>query len=344
MHIRFERQPQASHAKAVVSLQYSADGRLLATASADKKAHVLDTTTGEVVQVFEGEHQLGLNDCAWIDQHLLVTVSDDRLVKVWDLPQGKVLTTFKAAQSMVYSVCVDPANRCILCGCTDGSVIIHHLSLREPLASFVAQGDPVVSVGVHPLGGELLTAGQDGLVRLWDSGNVGMCTKTVVVNHDVSHSTPIACASYSPNGDYVLASSLNSSHRLIPLRDQPPQSRSQSQSQSQGPSHSHSSASASARVRVRASGSGCFSYTGHRNEKYSVQSQVYSNTHGDYILSGSEDGKAYMWDLNSKQVTTTQSDGHDDAVLATAVNPLSCTQFATGSLDGAVKFWRLFDS
>ena len=34
-----------------------------------------------------------------------------------------------------------------------------------------------------------------------------------------------------------------------------------------------------------------YCYTGHINEKYTIRSTIYSNNFGNYILSGSEDGK-----------------------------------------------------
>ena len=78
-----------------------------------------------------------------------------------------------------------------------------------------------------------------------------------------------SCASYSPNAEYILASSLNSSHRLIPIGGE----------------------AAAAGNGGASGGSELICYSGHVNEKYSISSSIYSNPHGDFILSGSEDGK-----------------------------------------------------
>ena len=89
----------------------------------------------------------------------------------------------------MYSLAINPINRVLLCGCSNGSVSLYHLSAKDPLTSFAAQGDTVVSIASHPDGTEILTAGQEGSVRLWDSSNIGMCYKTIVVNYNPHKST-----------------------------------------------------------------------------------------------------------------------------------------------------------
>ena len=41
------------------------------------------------------------------------------------------------------------------------------------------------------------------------------------------------------------------------------------------------------------------SYTGHKNERFSIVAEFHA---GKYIVSGSEDAKIYLWDLQSKNI------------------------------------------
>ncbi len=107
------------------------------------------------------------------------------------IPQNKVLSTFKTGQSVVYSLAVNPVNKILLCGCVNGSVVLHHLSSRDAVGSFVAQADAVVSIEAHPEGAEILTGGQEGIVRVWDSANLGMCYESIVANYNPHKSTPL---------------------------------------------------------------------------------------------------------------------------------------------------------
>ena len=75
-----------------------------------------------------------------------------------------------------------------------------------------------------------------------------------------------SCTSYTPNPDFILASSLNSTHRIIPLHNTTDTLNS-----------------------VTPTGA-VHQYIGHKNDKFSVTSSIYNNSFGNFLLSGSEDG------------------------------------------------------
>ena len=84
-------------------------------------------------------------------------------------------------------------------------------------------------------------------------------------------------ASYTPNGSCILASTLNSTHRIIPINRN---------------SENNSTVAATTSNNIASSANpNVYCYTGHVNEKYTMNSTVYSNSFGDFVLSGSEDGK-----------------------------------------------------
>ena len=60
------------------------------------------------------------------------------------------------------------------------------------------------------------------------------------------------------------------------------------------------------------------------------------------MLSGSEDGKAYLWDLQSKQQVQTL-EGHSDVVLGVSCHPKR-DMIASGGLDRdlrSIRVWEL---
>jgi mitogen-activated protein kinase organizer 1 len=86
----------------------------------------------------------------------------------------------------------------------------------------------------------------------------------------------------------------------------------------------------------KASGNILHTYQGHLHENYSMQSSLIYND--SYILSGSEDGHAYVYDLLSGDVVD-KLVGHSKAVIGIAAHPKEM-KIITSSLDGTAIFWE----
>jgi len=108
---------------------------------------------------------------------------------------------------------------------------------------------------------------------------------------------------FSPNGKYILASTLDSSIRLWDY--------------------------------LRDGGKVLKTYLGHVNKKYSIFSAF--SCDGRYIFSGSENAAIYIWDVQSKEVLQVLT-GHDGVVLGVNAHP-SRKLLVSGSLDGTIKVW-----
>ncbi len=138
--------------------------------------------------------------------------------------------------------------------------------------------------------------------RVWDSAT-GQCKKTLFS----SKTPPVSYVKFTPNGKFVLASYLDHSLRLWNFQT-----------------------------------SRCLKeYTGHQNEKYCCFS-TFSLTHGDgkqsVVVSGSEDGCVFLWDLQTKAIIQ-KLPAHSDVVLAVSCHP-HVSIIATGSMDHTITLWK----
>ncbi|KAF9974600.1 hypothetical protein BGZ65_008648, partial [Modicella reniformis] len=84
------------HQGAVYSVQYSPNGKLLATGSFDKTVRIWDGTTNQnELYVLRG-HSLNVSDLAWThDSTLLLSAAYDKTCKLWEVGSGKLLDSFE---------------------------------------------------------------------------------------------------------------------------------------------------------------------------------------------------------------------------------------------------------
>ncbi|KAF9174733.1 WD repeat-containing protein 83 [Mortierella sp. AD010] len=112
---------------------------------------------------------------------------------------------------------------------------------------------------------------------------------------------PITSVSFSKDGNCILASSLDNTVRLMD----------------------------------RADGGLLNAYKGHKNSQYKIRSCL-SNTDA-HVISGSEDGKIYIWDLMEGKVIH-EIEAHSKIVSSVAYHPTE-EKMCSASVDGSVKTW-----
>ena len=187
-------------------------------------------------------------------------------------------------------------------GSFDETVRLWNLQKNTCHRTIAAHSEAVTGVDFNLDGSILASSSYDGLIRLWDS-STGQCLKTLVYGE----APPIGNIFFSPNSFQLLATSLDNSIRLWDI--------------------------ANSRVIK--------TYLGHHNEKFAIkacfsafQSSMPSpscSVPPVMIVSGSEDQRIYLWDLQSKKVVQTLV-GHKDAILAVATHP-TLSLIASASLD-----------
>ena len=95
------------------------------------------------------------------------------------------------------------------------------------------------------------------------------------------------------------------------------------------------------RLMDRANGQLLRKYTGHMNKDYRIRSVT---AFGDsVVLSGSEDGKLYAWDVLEGKVTA-ETEAHGGKVASAVTSATGRREWASGGADGKtcalLKYWR----
>jgi len=332
-------------------LKYSKSGEYLSTACADNSIHVISSNGMEVI--LRG-HESGVNDVVWLDDsgQYLATCSDDFTIRIWDIEKEVCINVLTGHEDFVFCLDKHPFQNILISGSYDEKVKVwDSRSNNYCIHSIPAHSSPVTSVCFDNTGLEFISAGTDGQTRLWNTRD-GYCRKTFGLATGVATFPPVSSAYFSPNSKYVLTSTLDDTHRLWALHGAPspgPQTATGPTLRGKG---GHMPA-----ARDDVSGSGSVGadqrppsvqgpvvvreFKGHTNRTNGISSQLVNIDSRQYLVSGSEDCKVYIWDVASSKLVQTLGD-HQDSVLCVAYDPVGQVLASAGNnKDPAVRLWAL---
>ena len=320
------------HSRAVSSVKFSPDSRFLASSSADKTVRVWQLPAADAdaegaasagehaapasasaapVQTLAG-HAFGVSDCAWSsDSRHLCSASDDKTLNLYDVASGRAVRSFVGHSNYVCCVAFhSPADNMLASGSYDESVMMWDTRTGNAVRTIPAHAEPVTGVEFGPTGqGQLVSGSYDGVCRIWDVGSGQMLASLPkferdAIRHTDSDKPPVSGVRFSPNGRFVLVSSLDSTMRLWDWKTQQ-----------------------------------CVkTYRGHTNAKYCLSSAFSTVGAEKLVVGASEDGRVYVWGLQKKDIVQTL-DGHEDTVMSVACHPTR-SLIASGSMDTTVRLWH----
>ncbi|KAF9939022.1 hypothetical protein BGZ67_010076 [Mortierella alpina] len=160
------------HQGAVYAVQYSPDGRYLATGSFDKTVRIWDGTTNQnELYVLKG-HGLNISDLAWgHDSSLLLSAAYDKTCKLWDVESGKQLDSFEG-DGFVQCVRFHPQDNHIFFHGTTRNVLTVVDTRKENNSSGPAitiKNDAMVnSIYVYHDGLTVISGDSSGYIKTWD--------------------------------------------------------------------------------------------------------------------------------------------------------------------------------
>jgi tetratricopeptide (TPR) repeat protein/roadblock/LC7 domain-containing protein len=160
-----ERSRLEGHQGEVYSVNFSPNGKQLATHGEDGTARLWDLS-GKQLAELKG-HQGGVTSVNFSpDGKQLATHGEDGTARLWDL-SGKQLAELKGHQGSVTSVIFSPDGKQLATSGEDGTARLWDLSGKQ-LAELKGHQGSVTSVNFSPDGKQLATHGEDGTARLWD--------------------------------------------------------------------------------------------------------------------------------------------------------------------------------
>lgn len=212
----------SAHTHAVNSVAFSPDKRILASASSDRTIKLWDINTLEEIHTLKG-HSHAVKSIAFSPNgKLLASASWDKTIKLWCVNTGKLICTLTGHRLQVTAVAFSPNGDFLASSSCDRTVMIWQIPTTEPLELLSGQKTienrpnstlaghvwAVLAIAFSPTLPILATAGDDKIIKLWDT-NTGQVIRTFV-----GHSWSVAAVTFSSDGETLISGSWDKTIKL----------------------------------------------------------------------------------------------------------------------------------
>jgi len=282
------------HDGGVMFVRFSSTGTYCFTGGKDRMLKLWNPMSKVCIKTYKG-HASEVNDaCSSNDNSRILSGGSDKAVFLWDVASGNTISRFRGHASKINCVKFNKDSMVILSGSYDATVKFWDMrsNNHDPIMTLDDAKDSVTSIDVSEW--QVVSGSVDGEVRSYD-------IRMGAMNSDFLKD-PVTSVSFSHDKNCILASTLNSTIRLLDKQ----------------------------------SGEMLAEYKGHKNEDYKVDSRL---SHNDaYVVSGSESGEVFFWDLVQGNVKFNKK-AHPTVVTSIDYHP-SKPVLLTASVDGVVKVWE----
>lgn len=297
------------HKDIVWDVNFSPDGKLLASGSRDKSIKIW-RTDGSLLQSLKSAHDESITSLNFSPNgSLIASASQDKTVKIWrkNLATGKFdsqpVTTLEH-NDFVSTVSFSPDGKLLATGSNDNKVQIWR---NDGKLFKVLEGHQglINWVTFSPDGRFIASASDDYTVKIWDSNSGDLLTTLS------GHEQEITVVSFSPDGKTLASADSNGIIKLWQVEGESEVSENS------------------------------FTYRAYKNleQHKGVVWSLNFDSKGEKLASAGDDNTINLTDIKSGKLVKTFK-GHSDAVVSVSFSP-DDKLLASASYDKSVKLWSL---
>ena len=189
-----------AHQHGVQDLDYSADGKWLATASVDKTIKLWQLPERRLIHVFSSPTAFFRTVRFSPDGALLAAGTTDGLLQIWNLADKQLQVTQQLHQQQIHQLAFTHDSRWIGSASDDGLIKLWDISKQQLAGHLRGHRGAVKTIAFSPDGSQLVSGGRDRIVRIWD------CETKRLVEEIPGHDGEVLTVAWSPDGNWIASS------------------------------------------------------------------------------------------------------------------------------------------
>lgn len=189
------------HSNGAKCLEFTPDGKFLASGSYDETIKLWDVQTGKEIRTFLGHKKNVMGIAISPDGKYIVSGSNDSTLKLWDITNGNEIKTFKGHTAEVNDVCFNSDGKQIISCGDDKTLKIWDIKTGKAVATLVGHRDFVNSVCCSPNGKYVVSCSKDSTLILWD------LYKKEKIKTLTGHKDGVNWVDFSPDGKRIASCS-----------------------------------------------------------------------------------------------------------------------------------------
>ncbi|KAI4330783.1 hypothetical protein MLD38_029036 [Melastoma candidum] len=290
-----------AHTDEVWFLQFSHNGRYLASSSSDRTAiiwEVDENGTFSLKHKLAG-HQKPIASVSWShDDRQLLTCGVEETVRRWDVSSGECLHVYEKTGHGIISCGWLPSGNSIIYGVNDRSICMCDLDGRELECWKGPRTLKISDLEITNDGRQIISICKETAILLLD--------REARAERFIEESQAITSFALSKDNRFLLVNLLNQEIHLWSLQGDP---------------------------RIIAK------YKGHKRTRFVIRS-CFGGLNQAFIASGSEDSQVYVWHKGTGDLVKALP-GHSGAINCVSWNPKNHHMLASASDDRTIRIWGL---